>query len=63
MALKLRDGDAGSMSLLLLNSRHNRDFVRAHRSVLSERFPMASSRVLELLGAGVDPAQNAIILL
>jgi transcriptional regulator with XRE-family HTH domain len=63
LALKLRDGDVHSMSLLLLNSRHNRDFVRAHRNVLSERFPMPSGRALELLGAGVDPGLSAIILL
>lgn len=63
LALKLRDGDVGSLSLLLLNSRHNRDFVRANRDVLSERFPMAGDRALELLGAGVDPGRNAIILL
>jgi transcriptional regulator with XRE-family HTH domain len=63
LALKLRDGDVGSLSLLLLNSRHNREFVRAHGPVLAERFPMASRRALELLAAGVDPGRNSIILL
>src|SRR5262245_52927412 len=54
LALKLRDGDVGSLSLVLLDSRHNRDFVRAHRNVFVEQFPMAGSRALELLAAGVD---------
>lgn len=63
LALKLRDGDADSLSLLLLDSRHNRDFVRANRDALSERFPIAGSRALQLLAAGVDPGGNAIIVL
>lgn len=63
LALKLRDGDVTSMSLLLLDSRHNRDFVRANREVLLERFPVPGRRTLELLGAGADPAGNSIILL
>jgi transcriptional regulator with XRE-family HTH domain len=63
LALKLRDGDVSSMSLLLLDSRHNRDFVRAHRDVLAERFPIPGRRTLELLGAGVDPGGSSIILL
>lgn len=63
LALKLRDGDVTSMSLLLLDSRHNRDFVRANREVLLERFPVPGRRALELLGAGVDPAGNSLILL
>lgn len=63
LALKLRDGDVTSMSLLLLDSRHNRDFVRASREVLAERFPLPGRRALELLGAGVDPGGNSMILL
>ena len=63
LALKLRDGDVSSMSLLLLDSRHNRDFVRAHADVLSERFPISGRRTLELLAAGADPAGCSVILL
>ena len=59
LALKLRDGDVSSMSLLLLDSRYNRDFVRAHRDVLA----VPGRRALELLRAGVNPGGNAIILL
>jgi hypothetical protein len=49
--------------LVLLDSRHNRDFVRANREVLNERFSIPGSRALELLGAGVNPGGNSIILL
>jgi len=63
LALKLRDGDVSSMSLLLLDSRHNRDFVRAHGTALADRFPIHGRRSLELLRAGVNPRGNSIILL
>ena len=63
LALKLRDGDVSSMSLLLLDSRNDRDFVRAHREVLAERFPLPGRRCLELLRAGIDPGANSVILL
>ncbi len=63
LALKLLDGDVSSLSLLLLDSRHNRDFVRANADVLTERFPVPGRRTLELLRAGVDPGGNSIILL
>jgi transcriptional regulator with XRE-family HTH domain len=63
LALKLRDGDVSSMSLLLLDSRYNRDFLRANRDVLVERFPIPGRRVLELLHAGIDPGGSSIILL
>ena len=62
MALKLRDGDVSSMSLLLLDSRHNRDFVRAHYDVLTERFPVPGRRAVELLRAGVNPGGSSVIL-
>jgi transcriptional regulator with XRE-family HTH domain len=63
LALKLRDGDVSSMSLLLLDSHHNRDFVRTHGDSLAERFPIPGRRTLELLRAGVDPGGSSIILL
>ncbi len=63
LALKLRDGDVTSMTLLLLDSRHNRDFVRANRAVLTDRFPVPGRRALELLATGADPGGNSLILL
>jgi transcriptional regulator with XRE-family HTH domain len=63
LALKLLDGDVASLSLLLLDSRHNRDFVRANRDVLADRFPVPGRRTLELLGAGANPSGNSVMLL
>jgi transcriptional regulator with XRE-family HTH domain len=63
LALKLRDGDVSSMSLVLLDSRHNRDFVRSNAAAFEERFPIPGRRALEALRAGVDPGGNSIILL
>lgn len=63
LALKERDGDVTGIVLLLLDSRHNREFVRAHREAMAERFPIGSRRALELLRDGAYPGGNAIILL
>jgi transcriptional regulator with XRE-family HTH domain len=63
LALKSRDGAVDGVSLLLLDSRHNRDFVRANADALSERFPVPGPRALELLGAGIDPGRGSVILL
>jgi transcriptional regulator with XRE-family HTH domain len=63
LALKLRDGDVAHMTVLLLDSRHLRAFVRAHAEVLREAFPLSGVRALELLAAGVEPGGSAIVLL
>lgn len=63
LALKLRDGGADHLLLLLLDSRYNRDFVRAQNDVLAERFPLSGRRAMELLAAGVNPGANAVVLL
>lgn len=63
LALKVRDGGIDAVSLLLADSRHNRDFVRSNGPVLRERFPVPGRRALELLGAGVDPGAGSVILL
>jgi transcriptional regulator with XRE-family HTH domain len=63
IALKTRDGGVDAVSLLLLDSRHNRDFVRAHRASLEQRFPVPGRRALELLRAGADPGSGSVILL
>ena len=51
------------MAVLLLDSRHNREFVRANRDILEERFPLPGRRALELLGAGVAPGGSTIVML
>jgi len=63
LALKLRDGGADYLVLLLLNSRYDRDFVRAQHDVLVERFPLPGRRAVELLAAGVDPGGSSVVLL
>lgn len=63
LALKARDGDVDGVSLLLSDSRHNRDFVRVHGPTLRERFPVPGRRALEMLGAGEDPGAGSVILL
>lgn len=63
LALKVRDGGVDGLILLLTNTRHNRDFLRAHGGELDERFPVPGRRALELLGAGLLPGGNAIVLL
>jgi transcriptional regulator with XRE-family HTH domain len=63
LELKLRDGAVDYVALLLLDTRHNRDFVRVHRAVLVERLPVPGLRALELLHAGVDPGGSTLIML
>jgi transcriptional regulator with XRE-family HTH domain len=63
LQLKLRDGGVDHVLLLLMESRHNRDFVRAHGPAMADQFPVGSRRCLELLGAGVDPGGSALICL
>lgn len=62
LALKARDGGVDGVSLLLTDSRHNRDFVRVHGPALGERFPVAGRRALELLAAGVNPGAGSVML-
>jgi transcriptional regulator with XRE-family HTH domain len=63
LALKERDGDVNAVCLLLLDSRHNREFVRANRDVFNNRFPLSGRRALELLAAGAELSVNTIMLL
>lgn len=63
LALKARDGDVTHLVLLLLDSRHNRDLVRAHRDTFLDRFPVPAPRALELLQAGADPGGGALLIL
>ncbi len=63
LALKLRDGGVDALILLLSDTRHNRELLRAHGDELVERFPVPGRRAVELLAAGVSPGGNAIVLL
>jgi hypothetical protein len=61
--LKLRDGGVDGVLLLLPDSRRTREFLRAGGDGLRTLLPLDGRRALELLGAGVDPGGNAIIVL
>ena len=63
LALKERDGGMDRLVLVVLDSRCNREVVRAHGDILAGRFPVPGRRALELLAAGVDPGGNALLLL
>jgi transcriptional regulator with XRE-family HTH domain len=63
LALKERDGGMDRLLLVVLDSRANRSALRLHGAQLSLRFPVPGARALELIGAGVDPGGNALILL
>lgn len=63
LSLKVRDGSVDGIVLVLLDSRHDRDLVRAHAAHLAAGFPVPGRRALELLGAGVEPGGSAVILL
>lgn len=63
LSLKQRDGEMDRVILLALDSRSNRDVLRLHADWVTERFPVPGPRALELLGAGVDPGGDTLILL
>jgi transcriptional regulator with XRE-family HTH domain len=63
IALKERDGGLAGVSLVLLDSRHNREFVRIHEAALLERFPVPARDALAALRAGSDPGAGSVILL
>jgi transcriptional regulator with XRE-family HTH domain len=63
IALKGRDSGFDGVSLLLLDSRANRQFVRLHASLLLERFPVPAAVALGAIAAGRDPGAGSVILL
>ncbi len=63
LALKLRDGGVDALILVLADTRHNRELLRAHADDLVQRFPVPGRRAMELVAAGVPPTGNAIVLL
>lgn len=63
LGLKERDGAMDRVVLLVLDSRSNREVLRSYGGTLAARFPVPGRRALELLGAGVDPGGNALIVL
>ena len=63
IALKARDSNATGVSLILLDSRHNREFVRLNEAALQARFPVPASVAFAALREGFDPGAGSVILL
>lgn len=63
LELKRRDGGIAGLSLVLLDSRHNRAFVQAHAEILRGHFPVPPRDALSCLRAGRDPGAGSILLL
>ena len=61
--LKARDGEVDGVSLLLIDSRHNREFVRVEPAALLARFPVPATRALQALAAGSIRVAGCVILL
>jgi len=63
IALKLRDGTADGVILVIRSSRENTLALRQLGDALRASFPVPSRRVLALLGAGVNPGGSGLVLL
>ena len=63
LGIKLRDGLVDHLILLVSDTRHNREVLRAGRDVLVGRFPVDGAELLEALREGRDPAGNGIVVL
>jgi transcriptional regulator with XRE-family HTH domain len=64
ITLKARDsGEVGGVSLVLLDSRYNRDFIKLHQAALAATFPVPAAVALAALRAGTDPGAGSVILL
>ncbi len=61
--LKKRDGRVDGVLLVLPATRRVREFLAAAEVVLSPQFPVAGTRALELLKAGVNPGGSSVIVL
>lgn len=61
--LKLRDGDASVVILLLAETRHNRRVLTEHRAALVSTFPWTTAQILGALRRGEVPAQSGIVVL
>lgn len=63
LQLKQRDGSVDGVLLVLPRTARVREFVATAAPSIESFFPIAGGRALELLGAGVDPGGNALILM
>jgi transcriptional regulator with XRE-family HTH domain len=62
IALKRRDASVLRLVLLVADTRHDRDIVRAASQELAAMFPAGRRRALARLAAGRDPGADVLIL-
>ena len=63
LALKLRDGGADVLIVVVADTAHNRGVLRAHREALRGLLPLDGRQVFAALAAGSLPNANAIVVL
>ena len=63
LMLKVRDGGVDGALLLLPRTRRTAEFLAVAGDGLRSLFPVDGTRALGLLGAGVDPGGNAIVVI
>ena len=61
--LKLRDGQAAVVVLLVAETRHNQLVLAQHRAALLSTFPLSTGEVLKALRQGEMPKQSGIVVL
>jgi transcriptional regulator with XRE-family HTH domain len=61
--LKARDSRVDRVILLVADTRHNRDVLRALRGASLANYPIAPGSALAALAEGRDPGGNAIVVL
>ncbi|MEO7118455.1 MAG: hypothetical protein ABIZ34_05725, partial [Candidatus Limnocylindrales bacterium] len=63
IALKIADGRADRVILLVADTRSNRAALREAAETLRAMFPASQAQVLAALGAGLRPPGNGILVL
>jgi transcriptional regulator with XRE-family HTH domain len=63
LTLKRRDGGVDRLVLLVADTRHNREVMRAASVEFAAAFPANARRALPLLAAGLDPGADVLLLM
>ena len=63
LTLKMRDGHADHVLLVIADTPANRAAIAAGGALISERFPVSPRRALAAIGTGRHPSGSAIIFL
>jgi transcriptional regulator with XRE-family HTH domain len=63
LLLKARDGGVDGVLLVVPDTRHVRMFLKEFLATVGASFPIDGQRALGLLGAGLNPGGNSVVLL